>query len=58
VGIREGKRPLGKPKRRWEGNIKMNFKGIGGGRMDCIDMASDMNRWRTRVEEIMNLLVQ
>jgi hypothetical protein len=36
VGKREGKRPLGRPKRRWEGNIEMDFKGIGGGGMDWI----------------------
>jgi len=57
VGIREGKRPLGKPKRRWEGNIKMDFKGIGGGGMDCTHLASDRNWWRTRVKEVMNLRV-
>ena len=57
VETREGKRPLGRPKRRWEGNIKMDFKGIVGGGMDWIELASDWNWWRTRVKEMMNLRV-
>jgi len=57
VMTREGKRPCGKPKRKWEGDIKMDFKGIGGGDMDWIDLASDRNWWRTRVKEVMYLRV-
>jgi hypothetical protein len=41
VGKPEGKRPLGRPRRRWEDNIKMDLGGIGWGGMDWIDMAQD-----------------
>jgi len=42
----EGKRLLGRSRRRWEGNIKMDFLEIGGGSMDWIDVAHDKDRWR------------
>jgi hypothetical protein len=57
VGKREGERPLGRPKRRWEDNTKMGFKGIDVGGMDWIELASDKNWWRTCVKEVMNLRV-
>jgi hypothetical protein len=46
VGNPEGKRPLGRPRRRWVNNIKMDFREIGWGGMDCIDLAQDRDQWR------------
>jgi hypothetical protein len=46
VGKPEGKRPLGRPRRRWEDNIKMGLKEVGCGGMDWIEMAQDRDRWR------------
>ena len=45
VGKPEGKRPLGKPRRRWEGNIEMDFQEVGCGGMDWIELAEDRDRW-------------
>ena len=53
----EGKRPLGRPRRRWEDNIKMNFPEVGCGSMDWIDLAQDRDRWRALVNAAMNLRV-
>ena len=53
----EGKRPLGKPRRRWEDNIKMDLQQVGCGGMDWIDVAQDMDRWRAVVNAAMNLFV-
>jgi hypothetical protein len=53
----EGKRPLGRPRRRWEGNIKMNLEEVGWGSRDCNDMAQDTDSWRTLVNAVMNLRV-
>jgi hypothetical protein len=44
VGKPEGKRPLGRPRPRWENNIKMEFKEVGCGGMDWIEMAQDRGR--------------
>jgi len=44
VGKLEGKRPLGRPRRRWEDNINMDLKEVGYGGMDCVDLAQDMDR--------------
>jgi hypothetical protein len=44
VGKAEEKRPLGRPRRRWVDNIKMNFREIGWGGMDCIDLAQDRDQ--------------
>jgi hypothetical protein len=55
VGIPEGRRPLGRPRRRWEDNIKMDFQEVGWGGMDWIDMAQDRDRWRALVSAVMNL---
>jgi hypothetical protein len=57
VGKPERKRPLGIFKCRWEDNIKMDFREIGWGGMDCIDVAQDRDRWRALVNTVMNLRV-
>jgi hypothetical protein len=49
VGKPEGKRPLGKPRRRWEDNIKMDIRGMRWGGMDWIDLALDRDQWRAIV---------
>ena len=49
VGKPEGKRPLGRPRRRWENNIKMNLQEVGCGGMDCIELAQDRDRWQILV---------
>jgi hypothetical protein len=56
VGKPEGKRPLGRTRRRWEDNIKMDLK-VGGGGRDWIKLAQDRDRWRTLVNAVMNLRV-
>jgi hypothetical protein len=55
VGKPEGKRPLGRPRRRWVNNIKMDLGGIGWGGMGWIDLAQDRNQWRAPVNTVMNL---
>jgi hypothetical protein len=57
VGKPEGKRPLGRPWRRWEDNIKMDLQEVGCGGMDWIDLAEDRDRWRALVNAVMNLRV-
>jgi hypothetical protein len=56
VGRPEGRRPLGRPRHRWEDNIKMDQE-VGWGGMDWIDMAQDRDRWRAVVNAVMNLRV-
>ena len=53
----EGKRPLGRPRRKWEDNIKMDFQEVGGGFEDWMELAQDMDRWRALVSTVMNLRV-
>jgi hypothetical protein len=57
VGKPEGKRPLGRPGRRWEDNIRMDLREIGWGSMDWLDLAQDRDQWRASVNTIMNLRV-
>jgi len=57
VGKPEGKRPLGRPRRRWLDNIKMDFQEVGCGYMDWIGLARDRYSWRTLVSAVMNLRV-
>jgi hypothetical protein len=57
VGKAEGKRPLGRPRCRWENNIKMYLGEIGWGGMDWIDLAQDRDQWRALVNTVMNLRV-
>jgi len=52
----EGKRPLGRPRRRWEDNIKMGVREVGGGG-DWMELAQDRDRWRALVNTVMNFLV-
>jgi len=53
----EGKRPLGKPRRRWVDNIRMDLQEVGCGYVDWIGLAQDRDRWRTLVSAVMNLRV-
>ncbi|KAJ4439479.1 hypothetical protein ANN_07603 [Periplaneta americana] len=55
VGRPEGKRPLGKPRRRWEDNIKMDLKEVGYDDRDWINLAQDRDQWRAYVKAAMNL---
>ena len=57
VGKPEGKRLLGRPRRRWEKNIKMDPQEVKCGDIDWIDLAQDRDRWRVLVNVVMNLQV-
>ena len=57
LGTPEGKRPLGRSRRRWEDNIKMDLQEVGCGGMDWIDLVQDTDRWRALVNVVMNLRV-
>ena len=57
VGKPEGKRPLGRPRRRWVDNIKMDLQEVGCGYMDWIGLAQDRDRWLTLMSAVMNLRV-
>ena len=54
VGKTEGERPLGRPRRRWEDNIKIDLQEVACGNMDWIDVAQDRNSWRALVNALMN----
>ena len=54
VGKPEGKRPLGRLRRRWEDNIKMDLQEVGCGAMDWIELAKDRDRWRALVNAVLN----
>jgi hypothetical protein len=57
VGKPEGKRPLGKPRRRWEDNTTMDLGEIGWSDMDWIELIQYKDQWRALVNTVMNLLV-
>ena len=57
VGKPEGKRPLGRPRRRWVDNIRMDLQRVGCGYMDWFGLAQDRYSWRTFVSAVMNLRV-
>jgi len=57
LGKSEGRRPLGRPRHRWEDNIKMHLQEVGFGVMDWIEVARDRDRWRALVNAVMNLRV-
>jgi hypothetical protein len=57
VGKPEGKRPLGKPRRMWEDNIRMDLREIGWSGIDWIDLAQDKDQWKAVVNMVMNFRV-
>jgi hypothetical protein len=57
VGKPEGKRPLGRPRRGWVDDIRMDLGEVGWGDVDWIGLAQDRNRWRTLVNSVLNLRV-
>ena len=57
MGKPEGMRPLGRPRHRWEDNIKVDFQEVGCGGVDWIELAQDRDRWRALVNPVMNLRV-
>jgi hypothetical protein len=56
-GKPEGKRPLGRPRRRWKDGIRMDLREIGCGSVDWIQLVQDRDRWRALVNTVMNLRV-
>ena len=57
MGKPDERRPLGRPRRRWENNIMMDLQEVGCGDLDWVDVAQDRDRWRTFVYAVMNLRV-
>jgi hypothetical protein len=57
TGKSEGKRPLGRPRHKWEDNIKMDLQEVGCGCMELIELAQDRDKWRVLVNAVMNFLV-
>jgi hypothetical protein len=58
VGKPEGKRPLGRPRRRWADNIKMDLGEVGWGGVDWIGLAQDRDKWRAIVNAVINIRLQ
>jgi len=57
VGKPEGRRPLGRPRRKWEDNIRMDLREVGCGCADWMELAQDRDRWRALVSAVMSLRV-
>jgi hypothetical protein len=57
VGRPEGRRPVGRPRRRWEDNMQMDLQGVGWGGTNWIELTQDRDRWRAVVNAVMNLRV-
>ena len=57
IGKPEGKRPLGRPRRRWEDNIKMDLQEAGGGCGNGMELARDRDRWRALVSTVRNFRI-
>ena len=57
VGKPKGRRPLGRPRRRWKNNIKMDLQEVGRGYGDWMDLAQDRDRWRALVGTVRNLRI-
>jgi hypothetical protein len=57
VGKQEGKRPIGRPRRRWVDNVKMDLGDIGWDGVDWIELAQDRDQWRALVNTVMNFRV-
>jgi len=57
VGKPVGRRPLGRPRRRWDDNIRMDLREMGRGCVDWMELAQDRDRWRALVSAVMNLQV-
>ena len=57
LGKSEGKRPLGRPRHRWEDNIKMDLQEVGCGDMEWIELAQVRDRWRALASEVINFRV-
>ena len=57
VGKQEESRPLGRPRRKWLDNIRMDLQELGCGYMDCIGLGQDRDMWRALVSAVMNLRV-
>ena len=57
VGKLEGRRPLGRPRRRWVDNIRVDLQEVGCGYVDWIGLAQDRDRWQMLVSAVMNLRV-
>jgi hypothetical protein len=57
VGKPEGRRPMGRPRHRWENNIRMDLREVGCGSVDWMELGQDRDRWRALVSAVMNLRV-
>jgi hypothetical protein len=57
VGKPEGRRPLGRPRRRWEDNIRMDLREVGCGCVDWMELVHDRDRWRAPVSGVTNIRV-